>query len=284
MKQQEITLPLLATLLRTRPAEGHKGTFGHALIVAGRWGMAGASVLAAKACMRSGVGKCTLHIPRSNNDIVQISMPEVIVSHDADNVQFTTPLCLVAYDALAIGPGLGTTDATIDAVGRQLAMAADQDGSKIGSVPCVIDADALNALAQRSALFDVVPAGAVLTPHPAEYRRMAGDEAPERFAQRHGVYLVLKGHPTHIFTPDSDCFICPWGNSGMGTAGSGDVLTGIIVGLLAEGYLPLDAALLGVSLHALAGDAAAVEMGEHSLIASDIIAHLPAAFLLISHS
>lgn len=284
MNQQEITLSQLAALLRPRPADGHKGSFGHALIVAGRWGMAGASVLAAKACMRSGVGKCTLHIPRTNNDIVQISVPEVIVSHDTDEVQFTTPLRLDAYDALAIGPGLGTTEATIDAVGRQLAMAAGRQGFGEEGKPCVIDADALNALAQRPTLFDVMPSGAVLTPHPAEFRRMAGEEAADSFAQRLGIHLVLKGHPTRIFTPDGDCYICPWGNSGMGTAGSGDVLTGIIVALLAAGYTPCDAALLGVSLHALAGDAAAAEVGEHSLIASDIIAHLPAAFFLLSHS
>lgn len=283
MIQQEITLPQLAALLRPRPADGHKGTFGHALIVAGKWGMAGASVLAAKACMRSGVGKCTLHIPRANNDIVQISVPEVIVSHDADNLLFTTPLRLDAYDALAIGPGLGGAEATIDAVGRQLAMAAGKQGTGTEGKPCVIDADALNALAQRPALFDVVPSGAVLTPHPAEYRRMAGDEAPERFAQRLGVFLVLKGHPTRIFTPDGACYVCPWGNSGMGTAGSGDVLTGIIVALLAEGCAPGDAAVLGVSLHALAGDAAARDLGEHSLIASDIITHLPAAFQQIQN-
>lgn len=282
MIQQEITLPQLAALLRPRPADGHKGTFGHALIVAGKWGMAGASVLAAKACMRSGVGKCTLHIPRDNNDIVQISVPEVIVSHDADRQEFTAPVQLDAYDALAIGPGLGTTEATIDAVGRQLAMAAAR-GTTRTTTPCVIDADALNALALRTDLFGVVPKGAILTPHPAEYRRMAAEEPPAPFAQRLGIYLVLKGHPTRIFTPDGACYVCPWGNSGMGTAGSGDVLTGIIVALLAEGCAPGDAAVLGVSLHALAGDAAARDLGEHSLIASDIITHLPAAFQQIQN-
>lgn len=280
MTPQTLSLSVLRPLLRPRPADGHKGTFGHALVVAGRWGMAGASVLAAKACMRSGVGKCTLHIPRANNDIVQISVPEVIISHDVDQQEFTTPVSLGIYDALAIGPGLGTSAPTIEAVGRQLAMAAARNTNEVPAVvtPCVVDADALNALALQPALFSMLPEDAVLTPHPAEYRRMAADEAPQRFAQRLGVYLVLKGHPTHVYTPDGGCYECPWGNSGMGTAGSGDVLTGIIVALLAEGYAPRESALLGVSLHALAGDAAACSLGEHSLMASDIIAHLPEAF------
>lgn len=274
MTRTILSLPFLRSLLRPRPAEGHKGTFGHALIVAGRWGMAGASVLAARACMRSGVGKCTLHIPRANNDIVQISAPEVIVSHDADAHEFTTPLPLDAYDALAIGPGLGLSDRIVSAVGQQLAMAR--------SCRCVVDADALNVLARCPSLLTSLPEKAILTPHPAEYRRMAGDEEPHLFAARHKAVLVLKGHPTRIFTPDGGNFECPWGNSGMGTAGSGDVLTGIVVALLAQGYDPVEAALLGVSLHALSGDCAAADKGEHSLVASDLIGYLPAAFRLVT--
>lgn len=270
MKSTHLSLSCLSSILRPRPAEGHKGTFGHALIIAGQYGMCGACVLALKACLRSGVGKVTAHIPQRNNDVVQISVAEAIVHQDAHGERFTTPVDAAPYDAVAIGPGLGTEASTISAMRQQMIAAKD--------VPCVLDADALNAIGLDSTLLDVLPASAILTPHPAEYKRMAADEEPRLFAQHHGVVLVLKGHPTHIFTPEGNEYICPWGNSGMGTAGSGDVLTGIIAGLLAQSYVPLEAALLGVSLHALAGDAAAAELGEHSLVASDIIRFLPAAF------
>lgn len=273
MVHETLTLPALHRILRPRPVDGHKGTFGHALIVAGRYGMAGASVLAARACMRSGVGKTTLHIPKENNTIVQISAPEVIVHNDADNREFTTPIPLMGYDAMAIGPGLGTSEDTCRAVAQQLTMAQ--------GVPCVADADALNALALHPKFFSNLPQRTILTPHPAEYRRMAGETAPTSFAAEHRVILVLKGHPTRIFTPEGQVYECPWGNSGMGTAGSGDVLTGIIVALLAQGYAQEEAAVLGVSLHALSGDFAAADKGEHFLIASDIIDYLPAAFRLL---
>lgn len=265
-----LSFPYLSSILRPRPAEGHKGTFGHALIVAGKYGMCGACVLALKACLRSGVGKVTAHIPQRNNDIVQISVPEAIVHHDADSELFTEAVDTDAYDSVAIGPGIGTDERTINALRHQLI--------KTCNVPCVIDADALNAIGIDDSLLSLLPALSILTPHPAEYRRMAGDEHPQEFAQKHKTVLFLKGHPTHIYAPDGAEYICPWGNSGMGTAGSGDVLTGIIVGLLAQGYAPLEAAVLGVSLHALAGDAAAEELGEHSLVASDIIRFLHVAF------
>lgn len=266
----QITQAFLRNLLRPRLAEGHKGTFGHALIIAGKYRMCGACVLALKACLRSGVGKVTAHIPRRNNDIVQITVPEAIVHHDADSECFTEAVEVEAFDAVAIGPGIGTEVCTIEALRHQLL--------KAHGVPCVLDADALNAIALDGSLLSALPVSAVLTPHPAEYRRIAGDEQPHHFAEQHGVLLVLKGHPTRIYTPDGDEYTCPWGNSGMGTAGSGDVLTGIIVGLLAQSYVPLAAALLGVSLHALSGDAAARELGEHSLVASDLIRFLPDAF------
>lgn len=270
MPHETLTISTLRRILRPRPADGHKGTFGHALIVAGRYGMAGASVLAARACMRSGVGKTTLHIPQENNTIVQNCAPEVIVHHDADAHEFTTPVPLATYDAMAIGPGLGTSEATCQAIAQQLSMAHD--------VPCVADADALNALALHPEFFEQLPQHSILTPHPAEYRRMAGEVAPAHFAAECRIVLVLKGHPTRIFTPEGQVYECPWGNSGMGTAGSGDVLTGIIVALLAQGYSSTEAAVIGVSLHALSGDFAADDKGEYSLIASDLIDYLPAAF------
>ncbi len=270
-----ITEDLLRSVIRPRPQDGHKGTFGHALIIAGQYGMAGASVLAAKACMRSGVGKLTVHLPLCNNDILQISVPEAILHHDTSGTCFASPLAdLSPYQAVAMGPGIGTSADTIEAVEHQLALLCGK--------PCVLDADALNCLSLSPSLQSLVPAMSILTPHPGEYHRLAGSAPPSSFACQHQVILVLKGHPTRIYVPDGDVWQCPWGNSGMGTAGSGDVLTGIMAGILAQGYTAVETAILSVSIHALAGDAAASVLGGHSLIASDIIDYIHVAFRQIS--
>lgn len=270
-----ITEETLRSMVRPRPEDGHKGTFGHALIVAGRYAMAGASVLAAKGCMRSGVGKLTVHVPLRNNDILQLSVPEAILHHDVSDTHFTSPVeNLEPYQAVAIGPGIGTSADTVKALGRQLSVLHDK--------PCILDADALNCLSLSPSLLSLVPAWSILTPHPGEYARLAADTPPAEFAGRHEVVLALKGHPTRIYTPDGDCWQCPWGNSGMGTAGSGDVLTGVAAAMLAQGYTAVESAVLSVSVHAMAGDAAAAALGEHSLIASDIIDYLHAAFKRIS--
>lgn len=258
-------------ILRTRPEDGHKGTFGHALIISGQWGMAGASVLAAKACLRSGVGKVTVHIPRRNNDILQVAVPEAIVQHDASELRFTEAVSTKCYDAVAIGPGIGTHPDTQAALAKQL--------QNHGHSRLVLDADALNILAGQLSLFSLLPQETILTPHLGEYHRLAPEGTlPQEFARDHNVVLVLKGHPTRIYMPDGTSEKCPYGNEGMATAGSGDVLTGIIVALLAQGYSQREAAILGVFLHALAGDYAQKEKGSHSLIASDIIDALPHAF------
>lgn len=251
--------------IKQRPADGHKGTFGHALIIAGKYGMAGASILAAQSCLRSGVGKVTVCCPKKNNDILQISVPEAILLHDPSDTCYTTPINTDCYDAIAIGPGLGTEPQTAKALETQLQMC---------TAPLVIDADALNIISLHPEMQRFIPAGTILTPHEGELHRLKDaniDLSP--------FIVVHKGHPTKIGD-----WQCPYGNDGMATAGSGDVLTGIICGLLAQGYSPLSAAQLGVTLHALAGDIAAEELGHHSLIASDIITHLPQAFKGLSLS
>lgn len=272
-----ITIPFLQSILRPRPVDGHKGTFGHALLVAGSYGMAGAGILAGRSCMRSGVGKLTVHIPQKNNDIMQVALPEAILHHDKDDKRWTAmPLDAsvpIPYNAIGIGPGIGTGQETSEALHRMLeAMAAT-------SMPMVLDADALNILAQNPGWFALLPTGCIITPHPLEYRRLV-----EAGACMDNVILVLKGHPTTITIPgDTPAqYVCPYGNDGMGTAGSGDVLTGIILGLLAQGYPPRDAAILGVSLHAISGDIASEALGRHSLIASDLTDYLPQAFKQIT--
>lgn len=266
-------IPFLQNILRPRPAEGHKGTFGHALLVAGSYGMAGAGILAGRSCMRSGVGKLTVHIPWRNNDIMQVALPEAILNHDEDNKWWTcSPFesCLPnKYSAIGIGPGIGREDKTAEALYKTLLEL------NFTEVPLVLDADALNILAEHPQWTDTIPNDTIITPHPLEYRRLM-----EAGACLDNVILVLKGHPTTITIPSNPSaqYECPYGNNGMGTAGSGDVLTGIILGLLAQGYPPRDAAMLGVGLHALSGDLAASELGQHSLIASDLIDYLPQAF------
>ena len=270
-------IPFLQSILRPRPVDGHKGTFGHALLVAGSYGMAGAGILAGRSCMRSGVGKLTVHIPKMNNDIMQVALPEAILNHDEDDKRWTAmPLDAsvpMPYNAIGIGPGIGTGQETSDALHRFLESMAGCH------VPMVLDADALNILSLHPDWLALLPQGSIITPHPLEYRRLV-----EAGACMDNVILVLKGHPTTITIPgDTPAqYVCPYGNDGMGTAGSGDVLTGIILGLLAQGYPQRDAAILGVSLHAISGDIASEALGRHSLIASDITDYLPQAFKLIT--
>lgn len=275
---QLIDTSLVSSLRRYRSPIGHKGTFGHALLIAGKYGMAGAAVLAAKSCLRSGVGKVTVHTPSHNNDILQISAPEAILSHDADASCFTQPLDdLTGYQALGMGPGLGTSSATALAVLEQAQMT---------TIPLVVDADAINILATHRHALHLLPKDTILTPHLGEFFRLAHrannhftalSEARE-MAVTLGLYIVLKGRYTAICTPEGKTYFNTTGNSGMATAGSGDVLTGLLTSLLAQGYSPFEACLLGVWLHGKAGDYAAAELSEESVTATDIINFLPKAF------
>ncbi len=271
-------------MLVPRDNFGHKGTFGHALVIAGRYGMAGAAVLATKSCLRSGVGKVTLHTPQMATSIVQIAVPEAVISPDRSDEVFSKAVTTDGFDAVAIGPGIGTDKATAQALIEQIAHT---------DKPLVLDADALNILAGHQGWLNQLPPGSVLTPHPLELRRLCrlheGDDrdtfnAAKELAQQRRVYVVLKGHRTAIITPHGRICFNPTGNSGMATAGSGDVLTGIIVSLLAQGYSALTACSLGVYLHGLAGDLAAAQLTEYSLTASDIISHLPTAFKKLLNS
>lgn len=265
-------------IVRPRDAFAHKGSMGHALIVAGCYGMAGAAVLAAKACLRSGAGKVTVHTPKKNNDILQISVPEAIVQLDRDENIFVQATDSNKYSALGIGPGIGTGDTTAIAVMTQIRSAR---------IPVVIDADALNILAQHRSWLQQLPEGIIFTPHPKEMDRLC-DSVPVddydrlmkacEMAQRLHGYVILKGHYSALCMPNGTIYFNSTGNAGMATAGSGDVLTGIITALLARGYSQSEAAKLGMYLHGLAGDLAAHDLGMESLVASDIIAYLPKAF------
>lgn len=265
-------------LLLKRNEFAHKGEMGHALLLAGSHGMAGAAILAARACLRAGSGKVTVRTARRNNDIMQISVPEAIVSADKEDHHISEALPMEGYDAVGIGPGIGTNEHTAIAVITQI---------RRSQVPIVLDADALNILASHRAWQQQLPPGVIMTPHPKEMERMAGNRFSNSYeclckaqdmAEQLKAYILLKGKYTALCTPDGNIIFNSTGNAGMATAGSGDVLTGIITGLLARGYQKGDACLLGMYLHGLAGDLAARELGEESLMASDIIAFLPKAF------
>ncbi len=264
-------------MLRPRPLFAHKGTMGHALLVAGSRGMAGAAILAARAAMRSGVGKLSVHTPLSNIDILQTTVPEAIVQMDVDSDHITAAIDASVYQAMGIGPGITQSRHTAAALHAYLQQ-------QVG--PMVIDADALNIISQNKAWLTDIPADSILTPHPAELDRLVGHSAThyDRMNRARNLaislrsFVIVKGHYSMVCTPAGDVFFNPTGNPGMATAGSGDVLTGIITALLAQGYLPAEAAIIGPYIHGLAGDLAATALTEECLTASDIINHLPEAF------
>ena len=267
----------IAAIIPQRDTFAHKGNFGYALLIAGSRGKTGAAVLAAKSCLRSGSGLLTVHIPDRGEIILQTSIPEAMVEIDKEQ-DFISELDLLSkYNAIGIGPGIGNNEKTAEVL-KYLFENANQ--------PLVLDADAINLLAQKEKFQQALPAGSILTPHVGEFDRLTGssENVYERlekaclWAVKHKSYLVLKGAYTAICTPNKECYFNSTGNPGMATAGSGDVLTGIILGLLAQSYSPLNASIVGVYLHGLAGDIAASEKSQESLIASDIIENLGIAF------
>lgn len=263
--------------LLPRNPYAHKGQMGHALLIAGSYCIAGAAILAAKACLRSGVGKLTVNSPRRNIPMIQQSVPEAIIKTGAEEIIFAESVDTEEYNAMGIGPGLGQSEQTAIALIAQL---------RRTQCPIVADADAINILANHRAWLQQLPKGIILTPHPKEFDRLEGHSADSyerltkacNLAERLQGIVILKGHYTAICMADGHVMFNPTGNAGMATAGSGDVLTGIITGLLARGYQPKEACMVGVYLHGLAGDLAAAELGEESLLASDIIQYLPRAF------
>lgn len=255
----------------------HKGNFGHASIIAGEKGKMGAAVLAVKACLRSGVGLATAFVPEIGYSILQTSLPEAmcLTTNSEDTISGIPDLTY--YSAVGIGPGIGTSNSAQGSLKLLV-----QESKR----PIVIDADALNILSDNKTWLSFLPAGSILTPHPGEFRRLVGDfksdleriEGLSSFSKKYKVIVVLKGAHTSIASPDGEVYFNSTGNPGMATAGSGDVLTGIITSFLAQGYNPLIAACMGVYYHGLAGDIAANNLGEASLMATDIIDYLPLAF------
>ena len=263
--------------VKTRNKFDHKGHFGHALLIAGGYGKMGAAVMAAHAALRSGAGLLSAHIPRSGYQIIQTALPECMVSVDDSDIVFSKHPDLAPFNAIGVGPGIGLSRDTQNA----LKLLIQNSGQ-----PLLFDADAINILGQNKTWLSFVPKSSIFTPHPKEFERLAGKtsndfeqhQLQKEFSVKYGVYVVLKGAHTCISTPNGKFFFNSTGNPGMASGGSGDVLTGIILGLLAQKYPPLQACTLGVYLHGLAGDIAARKQSQQALIADDQIAMIGKAY------
>lgn len=270
----------VASMLKPRGKFAHKGNFGRALLIAGSQGMAGASVLAARACLRSGVGLLTVHIPFCNNFIVQTSVPEAMTEIDINDVRFSCATDTDDYQAVGIGPGLGKAGDTEAALLEQIESC---------QTPMVVDADALNLLGEHRSYIGRLPKGSILTPHPKELERLVGkcQNSYERLtkarelARSAGVHILLKGAYSVIIAPSGKCWFNPTGNPGMATGGSGDVLTGVVLALLAQGYDAETAARMAAYVHGLAGDIACKKHGVMGMTAGDIVTCLPPAWRML---
>lgn len=267
----------IQSVYKTRKKFSHKGTYGHAALVCGSYGMMGAAILSSRACLRSGAGRLTSFIPKCGYQILQTAVPEAMCIVNGDEY-ITAVNEIEKYDAVGIGPGIGLHDS------HQTLLKEIFGGV---SNPIVIDADGLNAIAQNKELLSQIPPATILTPHFKEFERLFGKTANDfdrlylamAKSREHNIFIVLKGNFTFISTPDGKGYFNSTGNPGMATAGSGDVLTGIITGLLAQAYTPLQACILGVYLHGLAGDIAAAALSQEALIAEDLTDYLGKAFL-----
>ncbi len=275
-----------------RPSASHKGTYGRVFVVAGSTGMTGAAALASEAALRAGAGLVTLAIPKHLNSILEGLLPEVMTlplpEIDAGSLTPSATSTILEFaertkSVLAIGPGLSQNPETVALVHQ---LVRENQKQELG-LRMVIDADGLNALAQDREIISLLDRETVLTPHPGEMARLADTPIPtletdristaQQFANEHGVTLVFKGAPTVTGTPNGNVWINSTGNPGMATGGMGDLLTGIIAGLMAQGVSSESAAALGVYVHGLAGDITSEKLGRHGLIASDVLKTVPEA-------
>ena len=270
----------IRSIIKRRERFSHKGDYGHALLMAGSYGKLGAAVLAARGCLNSGAGLLTVHVPHYGYQIMQSTVPEAMVSIDRSDTLISEFPELEMFNAVGVGPGLGKKQNTQKVIKNLLDV--------VGSRPIVLDADALNIISENREMLELLPENSVLTPHPKEFDRLAGEsrnnyqrfENLVDFAKRYKVVVVLKGAYTITALPDGRCFFNSTGNPGMATAGSGDVLTGVILGLLAQNYSIENAAILGVYIHGLAGDIASGNYSQQGVTASRIIENIGKGYLI----
>ncbi len=262
--------------IKKRKKFSHKGNYGHALLISGSYGKAGANIFAAKSAHRTGIGLLTSVVPVCNYQILQISSPETMLFIDIEEKFISTLPDLSKYNAISIGPGIGFAEKTKLMLKKLIENYHN---------PIVFDADAVTILSENKDFLQTVPEGSIFTPHPKEFERLVGkcntnfEEMQKQieFSKKYKVFIVLKGAHTSISTPEGNVYFNSTGNPGMATGGSGDVLTGIILSFLSQGYSPSEAAIYGVYIHGLAGDFAAENKGQYPLIASDIIDFLSEA-------
>lgn len=272
----------ILAVLKLRSKFSHKGTYGHAILFAGSLGKVGAAVLSARAALSSGLGLLTVHLPKCGYTVMQGTVPEAMVSMDETENFISSFPKTFNYDAVGFGPGLGTDVQTASV----LKVLLQQHGG-----PLCIDADGLNILSENKTWLAFMPSETILTPHPKEFDRLAGAhsdsfsrlESAKAFALRFNCIVVLKGTYTATVLPDGNVFFNSTGNAGLAKGGSGDVLTGIITGLLARGYTPTHAAVLGNYLHGMAADLCAEQESKESILASDVITQLGQAFLKLEN-
>ena len=276
-----LTEKFIKSLIKPRKKFSHKGIYGHALLIAGSFGKMGAAVLGAQACLRAGVGLLTVQIPGSGYQIMQVTNPEAMVMVDSHEKFVGDEITLDTFSAIGVGPGLGTNENTIKLLHNLLSKSI---------APLVLDADALNIISLDKALMKTIPPNSIFTPHPKEFERLAGKtnndferhELQINFSKENQLFIILKGAHTCVTTPEGDSYFNTTGNPGMAKGGSGDILTGILTSLLAQGHSPLHTSLIGVFVHGLAGDLAAKKMGEIGMIAGDICKLLPEAYKILS--
>lgn len=269
-----LTKQIISELLQPREPNSHKGTYGHALLIAGSVGKMGAAVIAAKACLRSGCGLLTVLIPKKERYILQTSIPEaMLLFRDIETIDYNY------FASIGIGPGLGT-----DSTSVVLLTAIFSDCLN----PILLDADALNCLANNEKLFDKLPQNIILTPHPKEFDRLFGiaKNNEERMviaiqkAKEYTIIIVLKGHET-LITNGKESFINTTGNAGLAKGGSGDALSGMITSFLAQGYEPFSAAKIGVYMHGLAADITLNKQSMESMLITDVIESIGDAFKIV---
>ena len=270
------------SLLKERKKFDHKGKYGHGLLIAGSYGKMGASVLGARAALKTGIGLITCHVPGCGYQVIQTTVPEAMARVDKNETYTSDIETIDPFDVVGIGPGIGTDPVTQNAFHTLL-----MDSGK----PMVIDADGINILGLNKDWLSELHGETILTPHIREFERISEKtensyarlEKQVEFASKYNCIVVLKGACTSIATPQGNVFFNSTGNPGMATAGSGDVLTGMILSLLAQGYSPENASVIGVYLHGLAGDIAASKLGYESIIATDIIDNIGNAFLKVKN-
>lgn len=275
-----VTEKYVRVILTPRERNAHKGTYGHTLIVCGSRGMIGAAVLSTGAALRSGCGLVTAHVPADERMAVAANCPSALLSLDKGNAFSELPQDMSGFTSVGVGCGLGQSKETVKALGMLMDVCSDS------RIPMVIDADALNILAAHKELHTRIPQNSVLTPHAGELKRMVGEWNDEdeklqlayELATGLNATVVVKGPETAICARGYRYTFNSTGNSGMAKGGSGDVLTGLIAGLIARGYSPADAAVLGVYLHGSAGDKAAEYFGIEGMNSADIIDFIPEAF------